>query len=49
MRRLAAWELKMPPANAIDWPNSGELRLPTGGPRFTRLKIFLADTPSVRV
>src|ERR1700690_98266 len=39
----------MPPANAIDWPNSGELRLPPGGPRLTRLKIFRPETPSVRL
>jgi hypothetical protein len=36
------------PARATDVPNSGELRLPTGGARFTVLKRLRADTENVR-
>jgi hypothetical protein len=35
------------PTVAMDVPNAGELRLPTGGARLTELKRLRADTESV--
>ena len=40
MLRLEEGEEKNPPANAFDFPKSGDCKTPTGGARFTLLKIF---------
>ena len=47
MRRLAADEDQGPPAMPVDVPKNGELRLPTGGDRFTKLKMFRAEAVNV--
>jgi hypothetical protein len=49
MRRLADWVLKTPPASAVDFPNSPELRLPIGGAGFTLLKMLRALALKVRL
>jgi len=36
-------------ASALDVPNKGELKFPTGKPRFTLLKIFRAETENVKL
>ena len=49
MRRLDDWVLNTPPASAVDWPNNLELRLPTGSPGFTLLKMLRALALKVRL
>ena len=41
MLRFEDGEEKNPPARALDFPNSGDSRTPTGAARFTLLKMFL--------
>jgi len=44
MLRLEEGDEKNPPARAFDFPNKGDSRTPTGGAKFTLLKMFLPIT-----
>lgn len=47
MLRFEAGEEKKPPASALDLPNSGDSRTPTGCARFTELNTFRAMAANV--
>ena len=47
MVRLAAGEEKNPPASAVDLPNRGDSRTPTGWARFTELNTLRAMAAKV--
>jgi hypothetical protein len=49
MRRFEVFEENGLPARLFDSPKRGDVRLPTGVPKFTLLNTFCAATENVRL